>query len=97
MGQMAARNRVIGTILVWSEVTQADHLQCPSLTALRQTDVLEAHRVCDRVAQLLTRSRQTAGLLELRHRLEQYVTNLAARCDTGSDLLSLGPPGTDGD
>jgi hypothetical protein len=88
MGRMATQNPLIGTVLVWSEVTQADHLQCPSLNALRQTDAPEARRVCDRVAQLLTPSRQTAGSLELRHRLKQYATDLAARCDTGADPRS---------
>ena len=45
-----------GTALVWSEVTQAEHLQCPPLKALCQSDGPEARRVGDRVAQLLTPS-----------------------------------------
>ncbi|MFF4622713.1 hypothetical protein [Nonomuraea jabiensis] len=88
MARMATQNPLIGTALVWSEVTQAEHLQCPPLKALRQTDSPQARRVGDRVAQLLTPSRQMAGSLILRHRLNQYAADLAARCDNGTGPLS---------
>ncbi|WP_326825003.1 hypothetical protein [Streptosporangium sp. NBC_01756] len=61
MARMATQNPLIGTALVWSEVTQAEHLQCPPLKALRQTDGPQARGVGDRVAQFLTPGRQMAG------------------------------------
>jgi hypothetical protein len=88
MARMATQDPLIGTALVWSEVTQAEHLQCPPVKALRQTDGPQARRVGDRVAQLLTPSRQMAGSLVLRHRLNQYAADLAARCDSGTGPLS---------
>ncbi|SEH02386.1 hypothetical protein SAMN05444920_12644 [Nonomuraea solani] len=88
MARMATQNPLIGTALVWSEVTQAEHLQCPPLKTLRQIDGPEARRVGDTVAQLLTPSRQRAGSFVLRRRLNQYAANLAAQCDNGTGPLS---------
>jgi hypothetical protein len=62
-----------GSVLVWAQATQSEHIHSPVLTAMR---------VSNQVAQLLTPASQKGGRLELLRRLDRYATHLADRCDT---------------
>ncbi|OLZ73393.1 hypothetical protein AV521_04760 [Streptomyces sp. IMTB 2501] len=81
LGRLAARqDPALATVLVWTEVTQAEHLNCPLLSTPSLTRQ-DRTRLLDNVAQFLTPAHQKGGRLELRRRLDAYAARLAARCD----------------
>nr|WP_181411939.1 TniQ family protein [Streptomyces sp. F2] len=88
LGRLARQAPDFATVLVWVEVTQSEHLNCPLLAtaALSRQD---RRLLVDQVAQFLTPANQKAGRLELRRRLDLYAASLAVRCDSA-------PPGVFG-
>lgn len=80
---------VIGTVLVWAEVAQADHLLCPRLEDLRKS-ATDHRPVIDEIAQFFTPANQRGSRLVLRQRLERYARELGCRIDAGDKLDGLG-------
>jgi hypothetical protein len=86
LGRMMTRTTgpALGTVLVWTQITQAEHIHCPVFTTMRRAGQDTAHLI-DEVAQVLTPASQTTGRLELRSRIDRYAAHLADRCDIGTD------------
>ncbi|NUK83651.1 TniQ family protein [Streptomyces lunaelactis] len=80
LGRMRAKaDPAIGSILVWSEVTQGEHLHSPDVAELREQGGnarMLARRAGEYYAATLRGSR-----LRLRQRLRLYANRLAAACD----------------
>ncbi|MFI1700892.1 hypothetical protein ACH419_33700 [Streptomyces bobili] len=73
-----------GTLIVWSEVTQAERSQCPLKLSLRGTTEWEALPAL--VASYYTHLPQSNARYRLRKLLEVYAARLAAACDSETDL-----------
>lgn len=80
LGRLARREPDFATVLVWVEVTQSEHLNCPLLALPSQ----DRRLLVDQVAQFLTPAHQRAGRRELRRRLDLYAARLAAQCDSAA-------------
>lgn len=77
------RDPSVGSILVWSEVTQSEHLFSPTVKDLRQTRT-DANQIVNYAGiyyRDLRRPRQI-----LRQRLDRYASLLAEACDQERDL-----------
>lgn len=83
LGRLARQEPHLATVLVWAEVTQSEHRNCPFLAA---ADLAGRDRklLVDQVAQFLTPAHQRAGRLELRRRLVLYAARLAVQCDSAA-------------
>ncbi|WP_432181579.1 hypothetical protein [Streptomyces sp. NBC_00063] len=81
----------IGTVLVWAEATQADHLLWPSLTDLR-TSSTDRRPLIDELSGFFRPSNQRGYRLELRLRLQRYAQDFGARIDATNDH----PPSEEG-
>ncbi|MEW1550482.1 TniQ family protein [Streptomyces tsukubensis] len=80
LGRLARQEPDFATVLVWVEVTQSEHLNCPLLTFPSQ----DRRLLVDLVTQFLTPANQKAGRLELRRRLDLYAARLAVQCDSAA-------------
>ncbi|MFF2957007.1 TniQ family protein [Kitasatospora sp. NPDC057965] len=79
-GQLAA------TVLVWTEITQAEYTHSPVLTGMRRSGA-DTTRLIDNITQAYTPANQTATVrVVLRARLETYAARLAARIDQGQHV-----------
>ncbi|MGW7406824.1 TniQ family protein [Streptomyces sp. NPDC054833] len=79
----------IGTVLVWAEITQADHLLCPLLQDLRKSRT--GHNpLIDEISQFFTPVNQRGSRLALRLRLQKYARELGDRIDMQDTLDDLG-------
>lgn len=71
-----------GTVLIWTVVTQGDHLHSPMTTALRaaqqSTQTLTAS-----IAQLVTPANRKGSKIELLRRIDHYAEHLATTFDHG--------------
>lgn len=81
---MGRKDPAVGTVLVWAQVNQAEHLRCPLLATMRRAGQ-DTTPLTNEIAQFLTPVNQRGSRLELRHRFDRYAARLAARCDTGAD------------
>ncbi|PBC92812.1 hypothetical protein BX281_0524 [Streptomyces sp. Ag82_O1-15] len=77
-------HRNAGTVIVWSEVTQAERSQCPLKISLRGTTEWEALPAL--VASYYTHLPQSNARYRLRTLLEVYAARLAVACDSETDL-----------
>ncbi|MFD8417159.1 TniQ family protein [Streptomyces sp. NPDC059650] len=80
LGRLARQQPHLATVLVWAEVTQSEHLNCP-LLATAALAGRDRKLLVDQVGQYLTPAHQKAGRLELRRRLDLYSARLAVQCD----------------
>ncbi|MFF4576673.1 hypothetical protein [Streptomyces sp. NPDC001410] len=89
LGRLARQEPNLGTVLVWAEVTQSEHRNCPLLAAT-VLDRRDRYLLVDHVAQFLTPANQKAGRLELRRWLDLYAARLAVQCDSVTPVPSGG-------
>jgi len=80
----------IGTVWVWTEVTQAEYLLCPLLRGLRRSGI-DTGPLVEEVSKYFTPANQRGDRLELRRRLQTYVHELGSRIDA-DDALSPSIP-----
>ncbi|WP_405810210.1 hypothetical protein OG729_36125 [Streptomyces sp. NBC_00210] len=73
------------TVLIWTHVTQGDHLHSPVLGALRESGC-STQRLVASVNQLRTPANRKGGKRELLRRLETYSDVLATACDRPASL-----------
>jgi hypothetical protein len=66
---------IIGTVLAWTEATQADHRLCPLLHSMRTAHTCPA-RLIDELSAFFTPANHRGGRLELRHRIARYAARL---------------------
>ncbi|WP_030398337.1 TniQ family protein [Kitasatospora purpeofusca] len=75
--------RLTATVLVWTEITQAEYAHSPVLTGMRRSGY-DTSRLVDNLAQAYTPVNRTATVrLILRGRLDTYAARLAALVDHG--------------
>lgn len=72
--------RDTATVLIWTHVTQGDHLHSPVLGALRESGC-STQRLVASISQLRTPANRKGGKRELLRRLETYSDLLATACD----------------
>lgn len=65
----------LGTVLAWTEATQADHHLCPLLNSMRTAHNHPA-RLIDELSAFFTPASHRGGRLELRHRIARYAAGL---------------------
>ncbi|WP_033825843.1 TniQ family protein [Kitasatospora sp. MBT63] len=74
--------RLTATVLVWTDITQAEYTHSPVLTGLREAKA-DSRRLIDNITQTYTPANQKAGRLVLRRRITAYADRLAQRLDHG--------------
>ncbi|MFJ2865870.1 hypothetical protein [Kitasatospora sp. NPDC087314] len=74
--------RLTATVLVWTDITQAEYTHSPVLTGLREAKA-DAARLIDNITQTYTPANQKAGRLVLRRCIAAYADRLAQRLDHG--------------
>lgn len=72
----------IGTVLIWTRVTEAEHLHSPALTSMRREGTSRA--LGDKIAIFRTPAARTGSRLVILNRIGKYAALLARRCDTGA-------------
>jgi hypothetical protein len=72
--------RDTATVLIWTHVTQGDHLHSPMLDALRESGC-STQRLVASINQLRTPANRKGGKRELMRRLETYSDLLSTACD----------------
>lgn len=85
------RGTAVGTVLIWTEVTQSDHLLCPLLQTLRQTKV-DYEATVDEIRLSLAPANPGSSRVHLHQRIHTYARELAIRIDTGHSLEAPVPP-----
>ncbi|MFD7601794.1 TniQ family protein [Streptomyces mirabilis] len=81
--------RDTATVLIWTHVTQGDHLHSPMLGALRESGC-STQRLVASINQLRTPANRKGGKRELLRRLETYSDLLATACDQPVASLQTG-------
>ncbi|MFF1511263.1 hypothetical protein [Streptomyces sp. NPDC058326] len=81
--------RDTATVLIWTRVTQGDHLHSPTLGALREAGC-STQQLVGSINQLRTPANRQGGKRELLHRLETYSDLLSAACDRPAAALQTG-------
>ncbi|MEK2477278.1 TniQ family protein [Streptomyces noursei] len=84
-----APTRDTATVLIWTHVTQGDHLHSPVLGALRESGC-STQRLVASINQLRTPANRKGGKRELLRRLETYSDLLATACDRQVASLQTG-------
>ncbi|MEU3567061.1 TniQ family protein [Kitasatospora sp. NPDC036755] len=74
--------RLTATVLVWTDITQAEYTHSPVLAGLREAGA-DSSRLVDNIAQTYTPVNQKAGRLLLRRRITAYADRLAQLLDHG--------------
>lgn len=77
------------TVLIWTHVTQGDHLHSPVLSALRASGC-STQRLVASVSQLRTPANRKGSKRELLRRLAAYADLLATACDRSIASLQTG-------
>ncbi|MFF7725120.1 TniQ family protein [Streptomyces sp. NPDC008001] len=77
------------TVLIWTHVTQGDHLHSPLVGTLRKSGCSTQHLVAS-VNQLCTPANRKGSKRELLRRLAAYSDILATACDRFVDLPQMG-------
>ncbi|MFK0154782.1 TniQ family protein [Streptomyces sp. NPDC090493] len=72
----------IGTVLAWTEATQADHYLCPLLDSMR-TAQNDAARLIGELSAFFTPANHRGGRLELRCRIARYAARLGDEARAG--------------
>ncbi|MFE7843026.1 hypothetical protein ACFU53_45275 [Streptomyces sp. NPDC057474] len=80
--------RDTATVLIWTHVTQGDHLHSPMLGALRESGC-STQRLVASINQLRTPANRKGGKRELLRRLETYSAVLATACDQRADTAAI--------
>lgn len=80
--------RDTATVLIWTHVTQGDHLHSPMLGALRESGC-STQRLVASINQLRTPANRKGGKRELLRRLETYSAVLATACDQRPDTAAI--------
>ncbi|WP_369184940.1 TniQ family protein [Streptomyces sp. Y1] len=82
--------RLTATVLLWTELTQAEYAHSPVLTAMRRCGT-DTSRLVDNIAQTYTPVNQTATVrLVLRGRLDTYAARLSTHIDEGQPVGQSG-------
>lgn len=89
--QTTHHGTAVGTVLIWTEVTQSDHLLCPLLQTLRQTEV-DYEATVNEIRLSLAPANPRSSRVHLHQRIQTYARELAARIDTGHSLEGPVPP-----
>ncbi|MEV6247949.1 TniQ family protein [Streptomyces sp. NPDC051742] len=84
-------SRDTATVLIWTHVTQGDHLHSPLLGTLRESG-RSTQRLVASINQLRTPANRKGGKQELLHRLGTYSGLLSAACDQPSAALHIAAP-----
>jgi hypothetical protein len=82
-------SRDTATVLIWTHVTQGDHLHSPVLGALRESG-RSTQRLVASINQLRTPANRKGGKHDLLHRLATYSGLLSAACDQPAAALHNG-------
>ncbi|MFD3818283.1 hypothetical protein ACFWRZ_24750 [Streptomyces rubiginosohelvolus] len=83
--------RGTATVLIWTQVTQGDHLHSPSLGAMRESSC-STEGLVGSINQLRTPVNRKGSKRELLLRIDTYSHLLAAACDRTAASLQAGTP-----
>ncbi|WP_326683255.1 TniQ family protein [Streptomyces microflavus] len=84
-------SRDTATVLIWTQVTQGDHLHSPSLGAMRESSC-STEGLVGSINQLRTPVNRKGSKRELLLRIDTYSHLLAAACDRTAASLQAGSP-----